>query len=275
MIEYIPHEMCKIGLTKTLSGGKPMNDNQENKNIEENEPDLGLEPEKEPLRKRVAKFSAFIYLGLAIAVVITATVGIFSISYDYEETLSEISFPEVDLDMDEISIPQIVITPEDIEPEEPAGTQESDVEADVQEPSPLPTKKYYSPVDGQIIKGYSMDTLVYSETMKDYRVHTGVDISAEAGEKVVAYTAGTVSAITEDYFYGTTVEITHDMGVVSYYMNLDSELAANIAVGSSVTAGQEIGKVGNTARIESADDTHLHFEMRQNGAVIDPEPLLN
>jgi hypothetical protein len=58
-----------------------MNENQENKI-----PDLS-DPKKEPLTKRIANFSAFIYLGLAIAVVITATVGIFSISYDYEENL--------------------------------------------------------------------------------------------------------------------------------------------------------------------------------------------
>ena len=58
-----------------------MNDNQENKDLFEGE------PKREPFAKKVAKFSAFIYLGLAITVVITATVGIFSISYDYDSSL--------------------------------------------------------------------------------------------------------------------------------------------------------------------------------------------
>ena len=64
-----------------------MNDNYENK-------DNLSEKEREPFAKRIAKFSAFIYLGLAITVVIVATVGIFSISYDYDTSLPEISIPE-------------------------------------------------------------------------------------------------------------------------------------------------------------------------------------
>lgn len=242
-----------------------MNDNQENTSFEE------TDPAKAPLTKRVAKFSAFIYLGLAIAVVITATVGIFSISYDYDNALSEISFPEPDINTNDVSVPQIVITPDDLEPEEPAGTEGSDVNAEVEDPRVM----FYSPVSGEIIKPYSMEALIFSETMGDYRVHSGIDIAAEAGTAVVAYTDGTVSAITDDYFNGTTVIITHAEGLVSYYMNLDPELAENIAVGSEVLAGQAIGKVGTTARIESADVPHLHFELRVNDTLIDPEPELS
>lgn len=47
-----------------------MNDNHENKDLFEDE------SKREPFAKKVARFSAFIYLGLAITVVITATVGI-------------------------------------------------------------------------------------------------------------------------------------------------------------------------------------------------------
>lgn len=242
-----------------------MNDNQENKNLDE------AETEKQPFTKRIAKASAFIYLGLAIAVVITATVGIFSISYDYEDALSDVSFPEVDFDTD-VSVPQIVITPDDIEPERPAGNEQSGVDADVS--TPETRVMYYSPVEGEIIKGYSMDALVFSQTMGDYRVHAGIDIAAEKGSKVVAYSDGVISSVTDDYFYGTTVAITHERGVVTYYMNLDPALAANIAVGSEVVAGQAIGTVGSTARIESADASHLHFEMRVNDVTVDPEKEL-
>ena len=240
-----------------------MNENQENKI-----PDLS-EPKKEPLTKRIAGFSAFIYLGLAIAVVITATVGIFSISYDYEDTLSAVSLPELNLGMDEVSTPQFVITPDDIASEAPVINDESGVGADV---DTKPT--YYSPVSGEIIKHFSMDTLVFSETMQDYRVHSGIDIAASIGTKVVAYTDGVVSLIKDDYFYGTTVAITHDKGVVSYYMNLSPELADDIAVGNEVVAGQVIGEIGTTARAENADPSHLHFEIKVEDALINPEPEL-
>ena len=61
-----------------------MNENHENNTNESLD-------EREPLTKRIAKFSAFIYLGLAITVVIVATVGIFSISYDYETSLPSVA----------------------------------------------------------------------------------------------------------------------------------------------------------------------------------------
>ena len=83
-----------------------MNDNFENNNQND------LPSEREPLAKRIARFSAFIYLGLAITVVIVATVGIFSISYDYEASLPPISIPELDFTPD-ISLPdEPVIKPE-------------------------------------------------------------------------------------------------------------------------------------------------------------------
>ncbi len=238
-----------------------MNENQENK--------INEETAKEPLTKRVANFSAFIYLGLAIAVVITATVGIFSISYDYEDTLSSVSLPELNIGTGEVSVPQIVITPDDVPSEAPVGTDESGVDADVEQ-----TPSYYSPVSGEIIKEFSMDALVFSETMQDYRVHSGIDIAASVGTKVVAYTDGVVSLIKDDYFYGTTVAITHDKGVVSYYMNLAPELAENIAVGNEIKAGQVIGEIGTTARVENADPSHLHFELKMEDAVINPAPEL-
>lgn len=241
-----------------------MNDNHENENKNENG------NTREPLTKKVAKFSAFIYLGLAITVVIVATVGIFSISYDYETSLPQISFPELNTDID-VSLPQTVITPPE-NSDTPVGNEQSGIDAEISEPAPR--VMYYAPVEGEIIKSHSMDKLVFSETMGDYRVHNGIDIACEQGSEVISFSDGTVSAITHDYFYGTTVAVSHERGIVSYYMNLDPELAEGIAVGSDILAGQVIGCVGTSARIEASDPPHLHFEMTANGSPIDPEPEL-
>lgn len=240
-----------------------MNDNHEN-NTE------ALD-EREPLTKRVAKFSAFIYLGLAITVVIVATVGIFSISYDYENDIPSVSLPEIDFEPD-VSVPDIVITPPEVS-DTPVGNEQSGIDAEVSEPE-APRVMFYRPVEGAVLKNHSMDALVFSETMKDYRVHSGIDISAEAGTPVVAFTDGTVAAVTNDYFNGTTVAITHDQGVTTYYMNLQNELAEGISVGAEVTAGQTIGCVGSTSRIEAKDPSHLHFELHVDGKAVDPLPEL-
>ena len=229
-----------------------MNDNQEKQNFDD---DCG----KEPLIKKAARFSAFLYLGLAIVVVIVATVGIFNVSYDYNESIADVSFPEISFNTD-FSIPDIVS-----KEEKPVGNEQSNVEADVQEPP-----EFFAPVSGEIIKRHDLETLVFSQTMGDYRVHKGIDIKAELGENVICFTDGVVSSVSDDYFYGKTVAITHDRGVVSYYMNLDSELFEGIAVGTELKAGEPFAKIGSTARIEAADEPHLHFELRVNGELIDP-----
>ncbi len=231
--------------------------------------------EKEPLTKRIAKFSAFIYLGLAIIVVVVATVGIFSISYDYDSELPAVSFPDMNLGTD-FSVPEIQITPEQniSKPDEkPVIKDESDVGAEVEKPDEqeTPRQMFYRPVNGEIMKSHSLDKLVFSETMGDYRVHSGVDIAAQLGDKVLAYSDGIIASVENDYFYGMTVAISHADGVVSYYKNLDATLAENITVGAEILAGAEIGTVGNTARIENADEPHLHFELTVNGVPVDPK----
>lgn len=243
-----------------------MNDNQENKDLFEDE------PKREPLTKRIAKFSAFIYLGLAITVVIAATVGIFSISYDYDASLPPVSFPEIDLTPPDVSLPVVESEREETS-DSPVGNEQSGVTPDVSVPEP-PRTMYYFPVEGEVIKNYSMDALVYSDTMKDYRVHSGIDIASPVGSEVIAFTDGVVSAVSDDYFNGMTVVITHEQGVVSYYMNLDPTLAEGIEVGAEVLAGQPVGYVGTTARAEALEPAHLHFELRVNGSHIDPLPEL-
>lgn len=243
-----------------------MNDNQEkNNSFEENG--------SEPVTRKIAKFSAFIYLGLAITVVIVATVGIFSVSYDYEASVSPVSLPEVEIGSD-VSLPEFSV-PVPVLPESSASTpvinDESDVDADVSMPDEDETVAlFFNPVFGEISKNYSMDKLVFSETMGDYRVHSGIDISAELGSTVVCFTDGVVSSVTDDYFYGTTVAVTHADGMVSYYMNLDPLLADNVAVGNELKAGDRIGNLGKTARCENAEPSHLHFELRINDELVDP-----
>ncbi len=131
---------------------------------------------------------------------------------------------------------------------------------------------YMRPVAGEVIRDYSESTPVYNPTMDDWRVHTGIDIAAESGEAVCAVAAGTVSAVYEDYFKGVVVEILHLDGRTSVYCGLAEEPEA--VVGDSVTAGTIIGGVGETAIFESLDGAHLHFEMKQNGAYIDPNLYL-
>ncbi len=129
------------------------------------------------------------------------------------------------------------------------------------------------PVAGETIAAYSMDALAYNETLRDWRVHCGVDIAAQPGAQVLAAKAGTVSAVYDDEFYGTTVELTHAGGYRTVYSNLTP--TALVDVGSSVAAGAVLGAVGDTAVAECASAPHLHFAVLLGSEYVDPEAFLS
>ena len=129
---------------------------------------------------------------------------------------------------------------------------------------------FMAPAVGLVTKGHDMETLVYSNTTDDWRVHRGIDIVTAIGAEVMAAADGTITAIEEDPMYGTTVTITHKGGAVTRYCNLDASLPENVKVGATVKCGDCIGVVGESATIEIADDPHLHFEMTVDGKDVDP-----
>ena len=124
------------------------------------------------------------------------------------------------------------------------------------------------PVEGSVIATFSQDTLTYSQTMADWRTHEGLDIAAEAGALVSATQDGTVTAVYEDDFLGTVVVVSHSGDLATLYANLAETPA--VAVGDTVSAGQTLGQVGGTALLETADPSHLHFEVFENGSAVDP-----
>ena len=48
-----------------------------------------------------------------------------------------------------------------------------------------------SPLKGEVLMAFSVDQLVYSPTLADWRTHDGVDISAKPGTTVLSAAAGT------------------------------------------------------------------------------------
>lgn len=132
--------------------------------------------------------------------------------------------------------------------------------------------KFSMPVEGEIQKEYAKDKLVYSETLKEWVTHTGIDIKADKTTVVKSAEEGTVTAIKNDPRYGTTVIIEHSNGYETRYANLLTAEFVNI--GEKVTKGQTIGTVGDTGSFEILDEAHLHFELLQNGEYQDPTSII-
>ncbi|MBQ3184226.1 MAG: M23 family metallopeptidase [Clostridia bacterium] len=115
-----------------------------------------------------------------------------------------------------------------------------------------------------------MDMPVFSLTMNDYRTHSGLDIQASVGSAVATVAEGEVTKRYTDPFMGVCIEVTHGGGLVSKYMNLGEEYPKDAEVGCKVYGGQTIGCIGESAAVEAADTSHLHFELLQDGKHVDP-----
>ena len=129
-----------------------------------------------------------------------------------------------------------------------------------------------SPVEGQVVAVYAMDQLGYNPTTRDWRVHNGVDIAAQAGTAVCAAADGTVYTVYTDETMGTTVVIRHEGGYVTCYSSLDE--AVPVKAGDTVTLGQTIGTVGDTALLENAIGEHVHFSVACQDVPVDPAEFL-
>lgn len=130
---------------------------------------------------------------------------------------------------------------------------------------------YIRPVGGAITKDYNMSGLVYSITMGDWRVHNGLDISANKGEIVKAAAEGVVAGVINDTLYGTTVVINQNDGLMVYYRGLTEDTA--VKQGENVAAGATLGTVGDIP-CESGDGSHLHIEVMRNNEYLNPSEAL-
>ncbi len=153
--------------------------------------------------------------------------------------------------------------------------RESEVIKETEQEEPVAAEPVFVlPVSGHISKGFDRETATYSLTMNDYRVHTGLDITAPVGTAVAACSDGTVCDVYDSLFMGKCVVIDHGSGLKSYYMNLSEELPDDIFTGMTVNAGQTIAGIGESAISECADAPHLHFEMRLNDLPVDPSEYI-
>jgi murein DD-endopeptidase MepM/ murein hydrolase activator NlpD len=94
--------------------------------------------------------------------------------------------------------------------------------------------------------------------------HTGVDISSQYGDAVRVSADGVVIEANERAGYGRLVVVDHGFGVTTYYGHLSS---FNVLPGQQLKRGETIGNVGVSGR---STGPHVHYEVRINGAPVNP-----
>jgi len=159
----------------------------------------------------------------------------------------------------ELLIPT-VLTPPPVTPAS-ANNAAALAAAAARAPAGRTAARFAWPLEGTVKRGWR------ARNTPDH--HDGLDIGAPRGTPVRAAAAGTVIfAGNEDAQFGNLVVIDHGDGWNTAYGFLNR---ITVKKGARIAAGERLGLVGDSGK---ARGTELHFEVRQDGVPIDPEPEL-
>ncbi len=157
----------------------------------------------------------------------------------------------------ELAVGQILIVPDGIKPDEvQVNPRPSIARLTPDAGSVTASGSWVWPAAGRITQGFAW-------------YHKGLDIANKEGPPVVAADSGKVIAVlSTKYGYGNHIIIDHGNGFQTLYAHLSS---FRVEQGQNVAKGAVIGIMGSTGR---STGTHLHFEIRQNGAALPPLQFL-
>ena len=153
-------------------------------------------------------------------------------------------------------VPDVVVpTPDTDTPViTPPDTNIPDTDVSV-EPTPI---IFGLPVEsGSVIKDYTMDTLVWSSTLKQYQVHGGIDYAGEENTNVVAVYDGVVKSVSYDALNGHKVTVDHGSGLVSEYSSLSEPV---VVEGQKVYKGSKLATISTSSTKEMADRATIRRE---------------
>ena len=158
------------------------------------------------------------------------------------------------------------------QPDDPEPVKDDAPQPDTQPSKETLSKVFTWPVQGTVLRDFSVETLSLDPTLGDWRTHGGLDIAAAQGVKVLSISAGTVEQVYTDGLMGATVVVNHGGGLQSWYCNLDEDVL--VEAGDSVDIGSELGTVGSSAIAEVGVASHVHLEVILNGQPVDPQNYL-
>lgn len=171
-------------------------------------------------------------------------------------------------------VPAMDTTPEKTEEEteeevseEEASEETISAEEEVEAAAAL---TFTPPMNGEVSRAFSGDTLAYDETTGDWRTHEAADYAGKQGDAVCAIAAGTVVEIGDDAIYGKYVVLSHAQDMTSRYAGLDD---ISVSEGDNVSGGSQIAVLGEPMPLEQEQGVHLHLAVTKEGEAIDPEEL--
>ena len=124
----------------------------------------------------------------------------------------------------------------------------------------------------EIIGDFSDEQLVYFPTLKDWRLHKGIDYAVEKGSNIYSVGSGTVISVFTDTLYGEAVKVENTDGTTVTYYGVKAN--ANIAKDAQITIGDVLGTATGEVPAENTSDSHIHIEIDKNGVFINPKDYI-
>ena len=118
------------------------------------------------------------------------------------------------------------------------------------------------PAEGRVTGIYGSQRILNGQPRQP---HYGIDIAAPRGTPVKAPAGGQITMVSDLYFSGWTIIMTHGMGLNSAFLHLDD---VSVSVGQDIKRGEVIGTVGSTGR---STGPHLDWRLDWQGRRLDPE----
>lgn len=156
--------------------------------------------------------------------------------------------------------------------EEPDASASSAASSEADEPQLSAPAAFFRPVEGEVAQPFSGNELVKNETMNDWRTHNGTDYTAALSAPVKAVAEGVVLSVTNDPMWGVVVEVDHGGGYVGYYTGLNETVL--VQPKDHIAVSTVIGTVGEPVPMELSAGSHFHFELKKDGAYIDPQSVM-
>ena len=196
------------------------------------------------------KLKRFAVIGIYGAILLTALGGTFLVSQSFSgATDEEETVDYVDDSIIQNDVP--VVQTEELKVLKPYSDTSVTIE------------KYFYDYQGD--QTQQEKSIVYHENT--YIQNSGMDFKAENIFDVISILPGTVLDVRDDELMGKTIEIKHEDGTyISVYQSLSE---VSVKKGDTVTQGQVIGKSGENT-IDKEMGNHLHFELYQDGVIVDP-----
>lgn len=127
------------------------------------------------------------------------------------------------------------------------------------------------PLQGNVIKAYSADKMVYFDTLQQFRTNPAIFIAGEPGAEILASTDGVVEKVEKDDKRGQMITMDIGDGYRLVYGQLGE---ISVKEGDYVVSGSGIAKLAPVTKYYRIEGDHLYFQVMHESETVDPMTLI-